>query len=488
MKEDLTNKELEIKEIADGLSFEIDTDSLWANIEPQLPPAKEKNRAPFWWMAAGLFVFVGALASWSLYPNNTNNHIINEGVEVSSFASNRHNTNTHNLTAQQSKVNLQSKDQSRAISQSKYIETEISDKELNSTSNLKSNTEKHTHSHPTNYDDGHSHDTMNNSDITNSGSRTNEVSIVHQPIVSVIDDNKSAENIENIEVDDKVTQPSIESDQVNRSEIYVVSSIMSLNPKRLVNASGLDMNFPIIEPVKNSNWLPYWQLNSGVNKSLSKTMAHDIGTEGNTQTDYEQNLIGLSTSLQYGKENAKGWRWFGGLSYDKLVTRYSNFDESIDTANQWGEASKTIDSEGNEFVTFGDVQVTTIVQNDIIWHRSHDYLNLNVGLGKRLLLINRLSLVGDVYSNYNIWSSHDGYYLEKDELTITKFDRSESNPYQNQGLGLGGKVAIEYDLGSFSIGISSLYQRALKNTTISNNNYQLKNSHYGVQLGVVYRP
>jgi len=38
MKEDLTNKEVEIKGLAEGMSFEIDTNDLWANIEPQLPP------------------------------------------------------------------------------------------------------------------------------------------------------------------------------------------------------------------------------------------------------------------------------------------------------------------------------------------------------------------------------------------------------------------------------------------------------------------
>jgi len=43
MKEEFTNKEIEIKDIADRFSFDIDTDDIWANIEPQLPPVKERK-------------------------------------------------------------------------------------------------------------------------------------------------------------------------------------------------------------------------------------------------------------------------------------------------------------------------------------------------------------------------------------------------------------------------------------------------------------
>jgi len=330
---------------------------------------------------------------------------------------------------------------------------------------------------------------MNNSNINSLRNSATDISIVRQPIVSfaatapnvTTDITANASNI------DQKRNLILETVDQSRMPIKAMSTLKSVELSLISNSTKIELVSPIVEPVKTIVWHPYWQINSGINQSLSISNFQNINNENIDQSTYERNLLGLSNSIQYGQENSKGWRWFTGVSHNKLITRYSNFDKSVTTTSELGEASKTIDSQGNEFVTLGDVNVTTIVQNDIVWHRNHDYVNIQLGMGKRMMLTNRLSIIGDAYSSYNIWSQHNGYYFDPSTPTIMKFDSSDVHPYQNQGLGIGGRLSLEYDLGVVSIGLSSRYEGALKNTILTNQ-YNIKNSHYGVQLGVVYRP
>ena len=472
MKEDLTNKEIEIKDIADGMSFEIDTADLWANIEPNLPPVDDRKNRPIWWMAAGAFLMFTLLGGTYSYFSEGPIESIDK-IELSSmqqivasdiFKNEPIVTLTQESKAEKSSNNLQSK---------------------------KPIINKHTDAPFTNYDDGHSHDKVDNSNIIKTENVTNDIAVIQQPMteknVSIGGLNEN-ERIDLMENNLRQVIHNIAPSSEERSWLEGVSALKVVELRTIGNSSALLIPTPIIEPLKLDKWHPFWQVNAGVNTSNNRISFIDQEVTFDPQFDREQNLIGLSNSIQYGQENKNGWRWFGGLTHLRSTSRYSNFEEIIDTQIENGVESKTIDQYGNEFETLGQITVTSITQNDIIWHRSHDFINLEIGFGKRHALLRRLSLVTDVYVGYNIWSRHNGYYFEKENPTITKFTNAENHPYQNKGIDLGGKLGVEYELGNFSIGLSSNYNHGLGNATKSNIYYQIKNSHYGVQLGVVYRP
>ncbi|MFT4536437.1 MAG: hypothetical protein ACJA1A_000994 [Saprospiraceae bacterium] len=474
MKEDLTNKEIEIKDIADGMSFEIDTADLWANIEPNLPPIDDRKNRPLWWMAAGaflMFTLLGGTYSYFSEDKITSSDKIEFALTQQTIAS--------------SKIEIEQK-----LTQPQESKP---DKSSNVTQQKNSNLNKHTDTPITNYDDGHSHDRVDNSNNIKTKNVANVITVIQQPMTensssmrAVFEkETKLMEIIYNspIQAIQKIAPPVEE-----RSQLQGISALNMLALGKIENSNILSIPSPIIEPLKSDNWQTFWQFSSGINTSDNKISFIDEELTFDPQFDREQNLVGLSNSIHYGQENKNGWRAFGGLSHIRSTIRYSNFEELVFRTEETGVESKTIDQNGNEFETLGQITVTSITQNDIVWHRNHDYVNLEIGFGKRHSLLERLSLVTDVSAGYNIWSSHDGYYFEKENPTITKFTKSESHPYQNKGIALVGKLGIEYDLGNFSIGLSSNYNHGLGNATKSNNYYQIKNSHYGVQLGVVYRP
>jgi hypothetical protein len=474
MKEDLTNKEIEIKDIADGMSFEIDTADLWANIEPQLPPIDDRNNKPIWWMATGvLFIFILFGGAFSYFSDSSIN--IPEKNDLTSEL----------LVTESDKIE----------NNQKIIQTQKNSSIAtpNNSQNKNSKINKHTHTSFTNYDDEHSHDKKGNSSIVKTKKVANDIAVILQPIT----ENESTK----FDLNEKqITQSDITKNNINQlsrniasgsEKRLLIEDISALKMKEflnLKNTSTLSIPLSIIEPLKLNKWHSFWQVNSGINTSSNRISFSDSEVTFDPQFGREQNLIGQSNSIHYGQEDRNGWRLFGGLSHIRTTTRYSNFEESITTNLKTGVESKTIDQYGNEFETIGQISVTSIIQNDIVWHRSHDNINLEMGFGKRHRLLEKLSLVTDAYLGYNIWSLHNGYYIEENNPIITKFTNSEHHPYQNKGIDIASRLGVEYDLGILSIGFSGYYSHGLGNTTKTNNYYQIKNSHYGVQLGVVYRP
>ncbi|MFT6333425.1 MAG: hypothetical protein ACJATI_000152 [Halioglobus sp.] len=474
MKEDLTNKELEIKGIADGMSFEIDTADLWANIEPQLPPIDDRKNRPIWWIAAGAFLMFTLLGgTYSYFSFDTIES--NEKVEFASI--------------QQTQESIKIENEQKVTLTQKEEQNNTPNKTLDQNSKIN----KHTHSSFTNYDDEHSHDRKDNGNIVKTENVANGIAVILQPItentnsINTLNENET-ERIDLIKNNLKQVIQKIAPTSEDRSKLECLSALKMIALGIIENTYALSITMPNIEPLKVNNWRSFWQINSGINTSSNRISFTDSEVTIDPQFEREQNLIGLSNSIQYGQENSNGWRRFGGLAHVTTNTRYSNFEETVTTNQETGVESKTIDEFGNEIETLGQITVTSITKNDIVWHRVHDYVNLEIGFGKRHTLLDRLSMVTDGFMGYNIWSSHNGYYFEKDNPIITKFTNAESHPYQNKGIDLGARLSIEYDLGDLSIGLSGNYNHGLGNTTIFNNYYQIKNSHYGIQLGVVYRP
>jgi len=473
MKEDLTNKEVEIKGLAEGMSFEIDTNDLWANIEPQLPPVDNSRKRPIWWMMTGVLLGLILAGSIFVYSSTDSTEII-EGSEPIPVTS---------VVVPANEILLEDK----------KIISDISTTKNNSINIIESNIKTHTQTHQTSYDEGHILGKLDNRNTSATNNVVNDIAIVQQPSTESVSTKNNIVIEASLLLNDSKNNTINDSQEKNtilkeRSTVEGISSIKLLELELLEQLSTITILTPNIDPVKISKWKSFWQINTGVNTTKNRISFLDNEVSLDQQFAREQNLIGLSNSIQYGQENKNGWRFFGGLSHVRSTYRYSNFEETIFRTQETGVESKTIDELGNQSETLGQITITSIVKNDIVWHRNHDYVNLEVGFGKRHSLLDRLSIVTDGYIGYNLWSSHDGYYFEEDNPTITKFTNSKNHPYQNKGMDIGGKLGIEYDLGNFSIGLSGNYNHGLGTITKSNNYYQIKNSHYGVQLGVVYRP
>jgi len=171
-----------------------------------------------------------------------------------------------------------------------------------------------------------------------------------------------------------------------------------------------------------------------------------------------------------------------------LVSRDKFADKEIEQTLIVGVETTSIDRDGNETNEAGNLLQTTISEVDIEWYRNHDFVNIDAVVGRRLFRKGKFSLWGDASAGYNFLAKHNGYFFEENETGIQKFEEGQTNPYQRQNLTIGGQLSLEYEIGKFSLGLASFYKKALSPMTTGNNYYQTKNSHYGIKLGIVYRP
>jgi len=89
MNNNLTPQEETFKSKANELSFDINTDDLWASVEPQLPPQKKKRRVAIWFFLSGLAIALISLF-WMVNPNE--NSIAQHTEEINKTIENKEST------------------------------------------------------------------------------------------------------------------------------------------------------------------------------------------------------------------------------------------------------------------------------------------------------------------------------------------------------------------------------------------------------------
>ena len=126
-----------------------------------------------------------------------------------------------------------------------------------------------------------------------------------------------------------------------------------------------------------------------------------------------------------------------GVSHTRLGNRYSRNELDTVSVQIPGSVSSKIDSEGNITNQDGELLQTTITNYNVNWHRIHDFVNLQLSIGKRVINHKRISVFADANLSRNIWSRHTGYYFVNDNTAIQKFSGEENHPYTNSGYNLG---------------------------------------------------
>lgn len=477
MKNDLNNIEQELKNAAQGITFDLDTSEIWANVEPELPPVDNKRR-PIWWMTAG--IIIGLLISVSIVisisPTSPTNAL--EGKKLITTEHSTHNI-SHNPTSESAHPisiasTLEPIKKSKNKRSSSNSTHQITSQNISNSQDLEATTSTSLNNAKTDY-------------ITHSQSK------IYNDEHHYPEENYGTEIGKTIPGSNSlILKPVIQKPILSYSERKEISLVSLLATKReilsIYSNIDIDYNLPLIEPVNVSSWSPMIMFWTGIGQPNNSITSFGNEAIDLSQFAKETPLIGLTNGLSFGKENTHGWRWSIGLEYSRLTSRYTNNDQQIEMDILNTDESFNIDKNGNTTGNSGTLNVTTVTDYDIKWHRNHEYLTIKMGIGKEIARMNKWSISTDIYGGYNVWSRHNGYYFQEDAQGITKFNNGENNPYVNQGMSIGSRISLTYQIKNFSIGLSPFANMNLQSTTKSTNYYKMKNSHYGIQLGVVYRP
>lgn len=468
MEGKLTNQEEQLKVLSEELALDIDTSELWQNVEVQLPPVKKKRRRPiFWWVLIGLLLMVIGFLVWN---NNS------DKAQPSSIADSIVNM----IEVEAKKPNEVVNEMSNSLNRSKESTPLIASNVLGSSPQNSSNSVQSTF-------ENKKINTLNSSNINyeryDEKPTHSRLEVVNQRL-SV---NKKMEStlVNPSSSDDYDLLP----DNANEERAIIVNEyINTLGIKPLYIDGYLGMPNMQIIPSSTTLWLPYLAVSSGFNIHSDRLYSNSNEALNLLQFENEKPLAGLSSTLRFGFEKSTGWRVTFGIGHNRLVNSYT-FKETLISTNEFnGVESRKIDGAGNITLIEGLISETTITNYDIKWHRRHDFINVQIGVGKRLIQKGRFSFYTDAKVMKNIWSHHSGYYFTEGSPLVTKFTNEENNPYKNAGFDLGLSLDLEYRINKLSLTVTPFLSMGLNSIMQDSYYYQLKNSQYGVQLGIVYRP
>ena len=471
MEDKFTNQEEHLRSLSENFSLDIDTSELWDNIESQLPPVEEERKRPIiWWMASGVLMLAIAMLMWNNQANASQNDVIAEAIPESNFkVENKQTIDVETEHTQNSPKNFNASETTFEKQSSTSTKT-INNPALNSIKSKITETTKENFTPILNsnrYDDKST--ARKDGLIGQSTTLQNKVEALIDPSSNI----------------------SEEQDLENKLEARALISLESLNSGSINPLQkDLDYVFPsmIIKPIKKISWLPYYALSSGVNMQKANIYSNDSEGLDLTQFENERPLLGMSSDFHFGFESTNGWRFGFGLNYNRIVSGFSQIETDTIINGVEGNLSSKIDDEGNISYLEGTVLQTSIINYDLNWHRSHNMLNAQLSIGKRIFNTGKLSLFTDATVGKNIWSNHSGYYFAEGNKSITRFESNENNPYSNAGYNVGLSMDVEYEINRISITLKPFAKMGLNSITHNSNYYQLKNSLYGIQLGIVYRP
>lgn len=467
MEDNFTNQEEHLRSLSENFSLEIDTSELWDNIESQLPPVQEERKRPLvWWFTSGVLILAIAILVWNnqskAFHNNVSTETITETIKSE-------NNKTIDLETKHTQISPETiiAAASTGTRKSSITNKAIGNPVLNSKSTESTKENFSPIFNSDRYDDKSR--PWNDGLIDQSTTLQNEVEALINPSSNIIKEQKMENKIE--------SRGLISLETLNSGSINF-----------LQKDAVFDFPIMMIEPLNKTSWLPYYVLSSGVN--MHRTNIYNNATEGLdlTQFENERPLLGISSDFHLGFENNNGWRFGFGLNYNRIVTGFSLIESDTIIGEIEGSPSSKIDDEGNISYLEGTVLQTSIINYDLNWHRKHDILNAQLSIGKRIFKTGKLSMFTDASVGKSIWSNHSGYYYTEGNKSITKFESNENNPYSNAGYNVGLSMDVEYQINKISISFKPFAKMSLNSITQNSNYYQLKNSLYGIQLGIVYRP
>ncbi len=467
---ELNNKEQKFKDILADVDFDLDTEEMWSAVSNDLE--KKKKRRFFIWLfplliccfTLGGVISYNVLNSKTKTPLSNNTNFNQEEKNQIVTKEKLSSTSLEKEKSQEALLTIEGNAQS--LSKSELVQNKLTGKKVIN-----------------NYLD---QNIINNSSINSSFGRkpnkqnnilSNKIILEQLPFKTIEEVTEKNYN----EATDKNTNTIVSNNIYNLSN----RNISLKNQQKRSTILTLNIAEPeVIIHKKRKNTL-FITLHSGV---LKNNFKHDIG-QINSEFDSrilekDSGVYANATDLSLGIETKKHWRFFTGISYANAVSRF--YDDSVISSTKEIQGITTI---YNGVETSGQITETTINYNDIQWYRQQKQLDIHFGVSKSLLSLGNIQVVPETVVAYNINSVNSGYYYEEENQTITKFKTGESNPYKNNvGLKVQFGLGIEYSLKSVNIGLKGIYRNTISHITTQNYFLPIKNSQYGLQLSVAYRP
>ncbi len=461
----LSNQEKKLKEVLEGISFEIDTSAIWDEVKDHVPVEKKDNKKPVWLLLSA-FVLTTCMPALFLYSFNVN-AVDSSITEVIPFKAIEVETEID-------------------VTQSETIQPSLIE---NNTETPEGDITSRTTTNETNVAAENTNDLTQKILVTRNNNSNTTTTLINQKLTN--NSNILTASITGKEDRNLPIMPSANTayallsapEYLQRRNYHLFTD----QENEFDNRTSL---IPI-EPLQENKLTKrsYIQIRSGINKSFVTNALLETDGELVTESlDKERGVIGQSYSVAFGREIKNGWNIGLGLSYDYNVVSYNNSDTQVNETEVSGVTQRLIDASGNVSETQGNVVTTETIHNRINWHRRHQRINLFASVSKTVMSIGLLSLSGELAASYNLSATHSGYHFDKYSNEITKFDSADNSLYRDrQGLSLIPGLSLSYDWGNWVIGMHSSYNLPFRSITQDNNYYKSNYKFLGLQLQLSHR-
>ena len=502
----LNDKEKEFKSVLENLEFEINTEQLWDKVSPHLN-SKEKDRPfLFYLLGLALAVMIGggivylAMSDYinsedrkiSLSHNSQSENILSSIKATDSLnLSNSHETRNTNITTKEASDSNSLETESYEAESSFTNKDELSNNSIYNASQFKLSNNRNSISNSGLNISNTVNITQNNLNVQTNGDYSFGALIQNAEyskllLNSISDTEKNANK--HLDSLDNYNAYELQSNSIPFLKCINLSSL-SLNDR--LNSYALPGSFTFVDVTerKDNGWLPVFSINAGVNRSISSPRIRSTNSDFKTnEFSKESGLYGFSNSLEFGLENNKGWKLFGGISYYAQNSVFKNSDvvtvvETVAGTGQHIDANGIVQSQGVE------LQQTTTTFNNVNWNRRHKYIDVGLGVGKEVLRFGALGLSLQTSFHYNLLSDHSGYYFDELSSGIVKFNSNEDSSYKSNS-GLSGRIgmSVEWRYKAIGIGVSAFIQYRINSILQETSFYNTNDNHLGLNLTVSYRP
>ena len=451
----LNNKEKYIKQVLENQDSQLSTSALWDAIEGRVPQTEAKPRRR-WWILLLPFC-LGALVISSIWYYTSQ-----QGLLPTKETSSKLETQNESTSIRPDKVSITN---DQELIQNKT--TIASQTQTEKSQNMSANTVKSGNENTlktVNQAITHTGEVPANINTTTQKEITSNVLIQNVATQPRIRENNQRHTLTRTPNNLKTIQTPIalvtDVDSEAKPLIQFVSGIKNLKLKLIYLAQPLLGRLFLSDPTGNefmneSNAKPTWSVRacSGINLVKSNQSIQENSLLRQLELDNEQNLLGYQGGIGVQRLSANGWSVRSQFGLTTHVTRYQSDEEFIIE----GATDSTTEIYNGSSVTEGTVKTFTQVNQEIIWHRSHQQYNLDIIVGRQFDISRKLSILAEVGLLNTLYQTHNGYYFANANRAFTKVTKSTSHPYAT-GYRLNGALgaSLLYNLNNrFSVGLGT---------------------------------
>ncbi len=448
---ELTNKEKKIKDLYQSDHIQIDTDSLWSEIESEVGSKDNKRRKAFWlYLLPGLALLLGIsnlILIQSMSLDKTSSHI--EQIEQSTITQ---QPILSSLSLSDNIISNNNQIESKSTSQSPSS-ANVSQTDFNPL--------------PSRYSDNFSNSTyfsrqQNNNLFQSSLKVKNQELLSSWPLIS---------------------QSTETSTQNILSPLHSIPQRAAFVTYNRVQPEPTNYAFVPIEVIKTPR--PYFiSLAAGPNFSFSQS-----SKEGELASldRYESGVVSGSFVMEVGKTFSHGWSAGLGLSYHSNAIRYDRNDQII-SEELLPESNQVIDEMGRISSSPNQLIEETTVTFDVTRLRLHQQADVRGFVSKSFQVSPRFVLSPKVGLGYNVLTRHSGYTPANNTTGISMRENEEIS-YNSLGLKWDASLEFQYVLSDrFGIICTPSFAQNLNNLPMNNHDYNITNSQLSLTFGVTYRP